>query len=137
MRTFACLLLLPSVLFAQTPAAEKKAETAAPAKSGAAVNVGLAAENNEVKDPKTSFSLEGDTKLFAGAKVAGAPGDYTIAFKKGDKTAYQRKLTVPSTPYRIWTSKTFRKGDAGDWTVVITGPDGAVVASTDFRVEIK
>jgi hypothetical protein len=128
------LVLVPSALLAQAPAApEKKGE---PAPAAAALTVGLAAENNDIKDPQTSFTLEGDTKIYAGGKVIGAAGDYTLSFKKGDSIAYEKKISVPSTPYRVWTWKTFRKGDEGDWTAVLTGPDG-VSSSADFKVAFK
>jgi hypothetical protein len=133
------LLALPGALLAQAPAAapDKKADAApAAAPAPAGVSVGLAAEKNEIVKPETAFTINGDTKIYAGAKVTGAAGDYTLAFKKGDKVAYEKKIAVPSTPYRIWAWKTFRKGDAGDWTAVVTGPGGAV-ASTGFKVEVK
>src|ERR1017187_8382526 len=99
---FLALFALPGALFAQSPTAapEKKAD-AAPA----AVSVGLAADKNEIVNPETSFTLDGDTKVYAGAKLTGAAGDYTLSFKKGDTIAYSKKFSVPSTPYRFWTWK--------------------------------
>jgi hypothetical protein len=129
------LVLVPSALLAQAPAAPEKKVEPAPA-AAAALTVGLAAEDNDIKDPQTSFTLEGDTKIYAGGKVTGAPGDYTLAFRKGEKTAYEKKISVPSTPYRVWIWKTFRNGDAGDWTAVLTGP-GGVSSSADFKVAFK
>jgi hypothetical protein len=130
---FLALITLPGFLLAQTPAAapQKKAD-AAPA----AVSVGLAADRNEIVNPETSFTFDGDTKLYMGAKVTGPAGDYTLAFKRGDAITYSKKFSVPSTPYRVWTWKTFRKGDAGDWTAVLTGP-GESTASTSFKVAFK
>jgi hypothetical protein len=133
------LLALPGALLAQAPAAPEKMADAAPAAEAAApagVSVGLAADKNEVVKPETAFTIDGDTKIYAGARVTGAAGDYTLSFKKGDKVAYEKKIAVPSTPYRVWTWKTFRKGDAGDWTAVLTGPGGAV-GSTGFKVDVK
>ena len=119
------LLAFPGVLLAQAPAA-----------TAPTVAVGLASDKNEIVDPQTSFTLEGDTKIYVGAKATAGAGDYTISYRKSGAVVLAKRIPVPSTPFRIWTWKTFRKGDAGDWTAVVTGPGGAE-ASTAFTVAFK
>ncbi len=119
-------------------------QTAAPAKSassaaGSEVKAGLGVEQLELTGAADSFEIAPDTKIYAWARVRDVAADskVTIAFKSGDKIAYSKEITVPSAPYRVFAYKTFRKGDAGDWTIVVSGPDGKEIGSTNFKVAFK
>jgi hypothetical protein len=148
------LLVLTAPLLAQTgsPAAPKvvekpappakeaaPAKTAEPAAAAAAaeVKVCLGIENKDAKDPAASFKVAADTKIYAWARLKGEPGPVSIAFKKGDKDVFVKELEVPSVPYRTNAYKTFRKGDAGDWTAVVRDATGKELASAAFKVEIE
>jgi hypothetical protein len=130
-------LALPLSLLAQEPAKPEKSTDKAAAK--AELKVGTSVEAKEIVGAAEAFKIAADTKLFAWAKVFGlAPEDkVTLAFVKGDKEAYKKELTVGGSTWRLNAYKTFRAGDAGDWVVNLSGPDGAELASTKFKVEIQ
>lgn len=141
------LLLLPVSLFAQNPppAAAKEAPkpaapaatAPAPAAEGLSVKLALAIENRDPKDPAASFKVADGTKIYAWTRVTGTSGEVTIAFRKGDKDVWTQKLAVPSIPWRTNAYRTFRKGDAGDWTAVVRDAAGKELGSAPFKVEIE
>ncbi len=142
-RTLLSLLMLSAFVCAG-PGAGRAVQTAASAKSpaspaGTEVKVGLGIDKMELTGTADSFEIEPDVKIYAWARVKDVAPDskVTLAFKNGDKIAYSKEFTVPSTPYRIYAYKTFRKGDAGDWTVVVSGPDEKDLGSTAFKVAFK
>ncbi len=101
--------------------------------------VGLGVEKMELTGAADSFKVAPDTRIYGWARVKDvAPGsNVSIVFSKGDKEVYKREVTIPSVPYRINAYRTFRAGDAGDWRLSITGPDGKEIASAPFKVEIS
>lgn len=107
--------------------------------SGAEVKVGLAVENLELSGASDGLEIAPETKIYAWSRVKDveAGSKVTIAFKKGDKAAYSREILVPSVPYRVFVFRIFHKGDEGDWTAVLSGPDGKELGSTTFKVAIK
>lgn len=110
-----------------------------PSSSGTEVRAGLGVENLDLTGAAESFEIAPDTKIYAWAKVrdVAAGSNVTVAFKKGDKVAYSKEIAVPSVPYRIYAYKTFRKGDEGDWNLVVSGPDGKELGSMAFKVSVK
>jgi hypothetical protein len=148
MRTCLFLPFLASAaLFAQTPApkaepktapkTEAKAETKAETKASAEVKVGTGVEKMEIQGESASFKVPAGTKIYAWTKVTGA-GDssVTVVFSKGERTSKQ-ELKVPHSPYRTNAYRTFRAGDAGDWTVKVLSADGAELGTAAFTVEIE
>jgi len=121
----ATLIALPSagLAAADAPAAELK--------------VGLGIEKMEVKDAADSFKVAPDTQIWAWTRVSGCAGSsVTIAFEKDGKAVFSKDLDVPRSPYRTNACRTFRAGDAGTWTVKVTGKDGTELAKADIQVEI-
>lgn len=140
-RMFCLLLAVAFCLFVVQASA---AQAAAPAKSTASpqaaeVKAGLGVEKLDLTGSADSFEIAPDTKVYAWARVRDVVADskVTIAFKTGDKIAFSKDITIPSTPYRIYAFKTFRKGDAGDWTIVVTGQDGKEIGTTTFKITLK
>ncbi len=137
------LFLMISVVLCLGFDAAWPAQTASPAKdtssSTTEVKVGLGVDKLELTGAADSFEIAPDVKIYAWARVRDVAADskVTIAFKSGDKVAYSKEFTIPSTPYRIYAYKTFRKGDAGDWTIAVSGPDGKDLGSTAFKVTLK
>jgi hypothetical protein len=140
------MFFFPLALFALCtgPCLAAAAQASSPANSSTAsdtteVKAGLGVEKLELTGAADTFEVAPDTKIYAWARVQGISPDsqVTIAFKSGDRIAYSKELTVPSTPFRIFAYKTFRKGDGGDWTAVVSGPDGKELGSTSFKVSIK
>ena len=130
MRKLALLLLLaPAVALGQTGETPKDATE---------IKIGTGVENHEVTGAASEFKVAADTKIYAWARVRGVePGTgISIVFKKGDKEIFRQDCPIPSTPYRVHAYKTFRKGDSGDWSAVVLGPDGKELASASFKVEI-
>lgn len=138
------LPILASVaMFAQAPApkAEPKpaamAEAKAETKASAEVKVGTGVEKMEIQGESTSFKVPAGTKIYAWTKVAGAADStVTVVFSKGERSSKQ-ELKVPHSPYRTNAYRTFRAGDAGDWTVKVLSADGAELGKADFTVEIQ
>jgi hypothetical protein len=120
-------LLLPALFLTTTALAAGKAE----------VKVGTAIEKYEVTGASDSFKVAPETKLYAGAKLSGVDEKVTIVFLKDGAEASKVELKVPRSPYRTHAYKTFRAGDSGNWTVKVMGPDGAELASSDFKVEVS
>jgi hypothetical protein len=120
--------LLPALLLTTTAFAAGKAE----------VKVGTAIEKYEVTGSSDTFKVAPETKLYAGTKVTGVENDkVTVVFLKDGAEASKVELKVPRSPYRTHAYKTIRAGDSGNWTVKVLGPDGAELASSDFKVEVS
>lgn len=139
-----CLLLVLTgcLIVGQCLAAPTQAAAPAPkasSASGTEVRAGLGVENLDLTGAAESFEIAPDTKIYAWAKVRdiAAGSNVTVAFKKGDKVAYSKETAVPSVPYRVFSYKTFRKGDEGDWSIVVSGPDGKDLGSVAFKVSLK
>ncbi len=122
--------LIPAYAAAQQQAAATPATEA---------KVGLGVEKMEITGAADSFKVAPDTRIYGWARVKGVePGsNVSLVFTKGDKEVYKKEVTVPSVPYRINAYRTFRAGDAGDWRLSVTGPDGKELASAPFKVEIS
>ena len=149
--TFAPRLAIPGLLLLALPALgqpaspatpkviEKPApEAAKPAAPGAELKTCLAIENREARDPSSSFKVAAGTKIYAWTRIVRAEtGKVTIAFRKGEQDVFTRELSVPSVPFRTNAYKTFRKGDAGDWTAVVRDASGKELALSAFKVEIE
>ncbi|MFI5197003.1 MAG: DUF2914 domain-containing protein [Thermoanaerobaculia bacterium] len=139
------LLAFPALGQPASPAAPKVIEKAAPeaaktapAAPGAELKTCLAIENREAKDPSSSFKVAAGTKIYAWARIVrGEAGKVTIAFRKGDQDVFTQDLSVASVPFRTNAYKTFRKGDAGDWTAVVRDASGKELALSAFKVEIE
>jgi len=102
------------------------------------VKIGLGIEKLELTGAADSFKIAPDTKIYAWTRVKGVPAGsaVSIVFKKGDREVFKREFSIASVPYRVNAYRTFRAGDAGDWTVAVTGPEGKELASAAFKVEI-
>jgi hypothetical protein len=151
--TFAPRLAIPSLLLLALPALgqpaspatpkviEKpapKAAKSAPAAPGAELKTCLAIENREAKDPSSSFKVAAGTKIYAWTRIVrGEIGKVTIAFRKGEQDVFTQELSVSSVSFRTNAYKTFRKGDAGDWTAVVRDASGKELALSAFKVEIE
>jgi hypothetical protein len=133
---FVCLCLGQCLAEATQAAAPA---TTAPSASGTEVKAGLTIEKRDLTAAADTFEIAPDAKIYAWVKVRDVAPDskVTIAFKKGDKVAFSKEIAVPSIPYRIYAYKTFRKGDGGAWTIVVSGPDGKELGSTALKVTIK
>ena len=118
------LSLVASAAFAQNaPSAE--------------IKVGTSVANHEIQGAAASFKVAPDTKLFTWVKVAGAADSkITVTFLKDGKETSTIELAVPKSPYRTQAYKTFRAGDAGSWTAVVKGADGAELGKAEFTVEM-
>jgi hypothetical protein len=125
MRTRALFALaLPAIIMAaDAPKAELK--------------VGTGIENHEIAGESADFKVPAGTKIYAWTKVTGAEGSITVSFMKDGKEVSKQELQVPRSPYRTNAYRTFRKGDAGDWTVKILGADGKELGSASFKVAIE
>jgi hypothetical protein len=137
-------LSLPALGQPAPPAAPRVIEKSAPGPEKSApapraeLKTCLAIENREAKDPSSSFKVATGTKIYAWARIArGEIGKVTIVFRKGEQDVFTKELPVPSVPYRTSAYKTFRKGDAGDWTVVVHDATGRELALSAFTVEIE
>lgn len=130
------VLALPLTLAAQDAA---KPDAASKPAGATEVKVGSGIEGKDLTGAADQFKVAANTRLYVWAKVSGvaADGKVTLAFFKGGKEAYRRELTVAGSPYRLNAYRTFRAGDAGDWTAKALGPDGAELASASFKVEIE
>jgi hypothetical protein len=125
-----CLASAGSPAIAAEEAAAKKA-------ASAEVKVGLGIEKYDITGVSESFKVAADTKIYAWTKVSGLESaKVTIAFVKGDKIVSKMELNVPRSPHRTNAYRTFRKGDGGDWVAKVLGPDGAVLGSATFKVEV-
>ncbi len=148
-RVMILVLALPLTLVAEEakkPAEAAKPAAAAPAASAkekagatAELKVGTGVEKKEIAGAAESFKIAPDTKLYVWAKVTGVAkdGKVTLAFFKGGKEAFKKELSVAGSPWRLNAYKTFRAGDAGDWTAKALGGDGAELATVKFKVEIE
>ena len=120
------LLLAPSVLLGAgaTPSAE--------------VKVGTGIENKAVTGEAATLEVAPDTNVYVWTKVTGLPADAKVklVLEKGG-TTWERERAAAGSPYRIWVYRTFRAGDAGEWTAKVLGPDGAELGALKFQVEIR
>ena len=119
------LLLAPSVLLgAEAPSA--------------AVKVGTGVENRDVTGEAAKLEIAPDTNVYLWAKVSGLAADAKVklVLEKGG-TTWERERAAAGSPYRIWVYRTFRAGDAGEWTAKVLGPDGAELGALKFQVEIR
>jgi hypothetical protein len=107
------------------------------AKPSAEVKVGTGVEKMEIQGESAAFKVAAGTKIYAWAKVAGAAeSTVTVVFSMGERTS-KMELKVPRSPYRTNAYRTFRAGDAGNWTVKVLSADGAELGKADFTVEIQ
>ena len=147
------LLLLPLWLAAQSapgssPAsapAAKPAPASAPAAAAgdakAEVQIGTGVENHAIQGAAEKFSVAAGSKLWAWAQLEGmTPGaTLKIVWKKDGKEVSTSTLStpVPAARYRTQGFRTFRAGDAGNWTAEFMTSDGASLGSASFTVEIN
>lgn len=59
-----------------------------------------------------------------------------LVFARGEVAAWERERAAAGSPYRLWTYRTFRAADSGEWTAKVLGPDGTELGSVTFQVEI-
>jgi hypothetical protein len=127
---FAC-----AALVAQAPAPKAAAKPAAGA--SAEVKVGTGIEKMALQGEAPSFKVAAGTKLYVWTKVTGAADStVTVVFTMGDRTSKQ-ELKVPRSPYRTNAYRTFRKGDEGEWTVKVMGPQDVELGVATFKVDIE
>ena len=118
-------LILPAVMMA---ADAPKAE----------VKVGLGIEQHEITGESADFKIAAGTKIYAWTKVTGAAdSSVTVSFMKDGKEVSKQELKVSRSPYRTNAYRTFRNGDAGEWTVKILAADGAELGSATFKVSLE
>ncbi len=104
----------------------------------AEVKVGTGVANHEVEGQAASFKVAPDTKLFTWVKVAGAADSkITVTFAKDGKEVSTIDLAVSKSPDRTQAYRTFRKGDAGNWTAVVKSAAGAELGKAEFTVELQ
>ena len=131
------LLSIALSFFASAALAADPAPAAAPAAATAEAKVGTAVANHEIQGEAASFKIAPDTKLYTWVKVTGAADSkITVAYLKDGKEVSKVELSVPRSPYRTNSYKTFRAGDAGSWTASVRTADGAELAKVDFTVEL-
>lgn len=103
----------------------------------AELKTGTGVEKMEIVGEGSAFNVAPDTRIYVWAKVMGVTdGTVTVVFKQGDKTSKQA-LKIPRSPYRTHAYKTFRKGDAGEWTVTLVGDQDAILGSATFTVALQ
>ncbi len=134
-KTLLVALALPLALAAQ----EAKPGTAPPKSSvQAELKVGTGVEKKDIAGAATEFRIAPDTKLYAWARVTGASSGekVSLAFFRGETKVFAQELSVGGSPWRVHAYRTFRAGDAGEWTAKLLGSDGSEIASAAFKVEI-
>jgi hypothetical protein len=109
----------------------------APASPGTEIQVCQSVENRTPVGAADNFKIAKGTKIYVWTRVRGvAPGaEVTIVFLKDGKAAYSQTFRPASLPWRTFAYKTFRAGDAGEWTAEVRGPDGKPLATATFTAE--
>ncbi len=129
MRRALSAFLFPALLCAQP--------VSTPIRPHAELKTGTGVEKMEIVGEGSAFNIAPDTRIYVWAKVMGVTdGTVTVVFKQGDKTSKQA-LKIPRSPYRTNAYKTFRKGDAGEWTVTLVGDQDAILGSATFTVALQ
>ena len=130
----ALLLATLALLFA---AADAFAETP-PSLTAAyvAVAAGIDSEARRPVGEADSFPA-GHAVVYCYSRITGAvaPLEITHVWYRGGRVMARVPLAVRSGNWRTWSSKTMLPGWTGDWQVKVLDPDGAVLASRDFRIE--
>ncbi|HJU82757.1 MAG TPA: DUF2914 domain-containing protein [Holophagaceae bacterium] len=101
------------------------------------IKVGTGIEKHEITGESADFKVAAGTKIYAWTRISGAEGSVTVVFMKEGKEVSKQELQVPHSPYRTNAYRTFRKGDAGDWTVKVMGADGKELGTASFKVAIE
>ena len=129
MRLAFSALLFPALLCAQP--------VSTPIRPHAELKTGTGVEKMEIVGEGSAFNVAPDTRIYVWAKVMGVTdGTVTVVFKQGDKTSKQA-LKIPHSPYRTNAYRTFRKGDAGEWTVTLVGDQDAILGAATFTVALQ
>ena len=108
------------------------------AKGAAEVKVGTAVEKMVLKGEAKTFKVALGSKIWVWTKVNDmADSKIEIIFEKEGRVAFKQQLQVPRNAYRTYAYHTFRKGDGGAWTAKVLDPDGTVLGSSTFSVEVE
>jgi len=137
MKRFFPIALVAALTATASLVCGEETKTAAPGASD--IRTGSGIESRELTGASDSFQIAPDTRIYAVAHIreSGAVGIVKIVFKKAGKDVFSKELQAPSVPYRTNAFRTFRRGDDGDWSVALAGPDGKELASQSFKVEIS
>lgn len=104
----------------------------------AEVKVGTGVEKMALQGEAAAFKVAANTKLFVWTSVKGAADSaITVSFEKDGKQAFKQELKVARSPYRTWAYRTFRAGDAGQWTAKVLDAEGKALGEAAFTVEIE
>jgi hypothetical protein len=117
------------------PVSFQNGEPTAPA---AALKVGLGVEKMEITGEAAAFKIAAGTKVFVWTKVSGcADSNIFIAFTRGNKVFTKQELSVSRSPYRTHAYRTFRAGDAGEWTAKVLTVEGREIGTVSFKVDFE
>ncbi len=92
--------------------------------------LGTGIQDRMLTEEATEFEL--NSKAYVWFKVSGGTGDITVTWKNGDYS-HSTTLSVGGSPWRTWAEKTLR--NSGEWTVIVTSSDGAVLKELKFTVK--
>lgn len=75
-------------------------------------------------------------KLYCWSQITGGSADMTIKhiWSHGGKVVAEVPLTLKSSKYRTWSSKTIPASWTGDWEVKVVDPSGAELKTVTFTV---
>lgn len=95
----------------------------------------------EPVEPRTSFNAAETERIYAFVEVenrADGEGEITVTFEPPDGGAPRGNVTLNVGASPRWRTWAFTRGAraAGEWTAVVRGPDGQVLARTPFEVTL-
>ena len=93
----------------------------------ATVEVGTAIEKYEVAGKEASYTLEPNSRLYAGVKVT---------FWRDGKQSSAVELKIPRSPYRTHAYWILKAGESGLWTVKVQDSNGNLLTSKDVPVKV-
>ena len=134
----ASLFLLPvfSILAQETPKAQAP-ETPQAQQAAAEIKVekiatAASVENREPAGETSTFDGTA-ARVYTWTKITAANTPVTIkhVYYFGEKKVFELELSVKSSPYRVWSSKTVWPGN---WKVDVTDEAGKVLSSASFSV---
>ena len=99
------------------------------------IEIGTAVENREIVGADSSFAPTVEN-LFCFTKINGAQDTtevYHVWFYKDEEKA-RTPLTIRSSSWRTWSSKTILESWTGPWRVAIEDQNGNVLAEKSFTV---
>ena len=99
------------------------------------IEIGTAVENREIVGADSTFSPYVEN-IFCLTKVTGAQDTteiFHVWFYEDEEKA-RTPLSIRSSSFRTWSSKTILESWTGSWRVAIEDLDGNVLAETSFTI---